>query len=78
MIPLGQSSGIFSKSVIFVNRSSNEFNRVFPTYFRNPFGISSIPQAFPDLRLSRTDLMFSWWILSEMGVSEVIRFWSIF
>jgi hypothetical protein len=40
-------------------------------------GISSIPQAFPDLRLSNTDLMFSRWILSVMGVSEVIRFWSI-
>jgi hypothetical protein len=26
---------------------------------RHSFGISLIPQAFPDLRLSRTDLMFS-------------------
>jgi hypothetical protein len=24
------------------------------------------------------DLMFSRWILSDMGISEVIRFWSIF
>jgi hypothetical protein len=56
-----------------VNRSSNEFNRVFPPYFRNSFGISSIPQAFPDMRLSRTDLMFSRWILSDMGISEIIR-----
>ena len=65
MIPLCQSSGSFSRSVIFVNRSSNEFNRVFPPYFRNSFGISSIPQAFPDLRLSRTDLMFSLCMIQE-------------
>jgi hypothetical protein len=46
----------------------NIFNRVFPPYFRNSLGISSIPQTFPDLRLSNTDLMFSRWILSVMGV----------
>jgi hypothetical protein len=32
---LCQSSGSFSRSVIFVNRSSNEFNRVFPHVLEN-------------------------------------------
>jgi hypothetical protein len=49
-----------------------------PPYFKKSFGILSIPQAFPDLRLSRTDLMFPRWVLSDKRVSEVIRFWSIF
>jgi hypothetical protein len=75
MIPLCQSSGIFSRSVIFVNRSCNEFNRVFPPYLRNSFEISSIPQAFPDPRLSRTDLMFSdyWFSVILWNVCRLLQ-----
>jgi hypothetical protein len=43
IIPLHQPSGIISKSEIHVNRSDNDFMIISPPYFRNSFGISSIP-----------------------------------
>jgi hypothetical protein len=51
IIPLHQSSGIISKSEIHVKRSDNDFIIISPPYFRNSFGISSIPGALPILRL---------------------------
>jgi hypothetical protein len=40
-----------SKSEIHVKRSDNDFIIISPPYFRNSFGISSIPGALPILRL---------------------------
>ena len=72
---------IFVKSYIciqsLVQVQFRNYKRVFPLYFRNSFGISSIPPAFPGQRLSMTGVMFSRWILSDMGVSEVITFFNV-
>jgi hypothetical protein len=40
-----------SKSEIHVKRSDNDFIIISPPYFRNSFGISSIPGALPIMRL---------------------------